>query len=383
MRTFSVKLPPVKCLLVFRCSNRGRNFLIAFFGESFLQPSQHAQRVSVPHLVITLGDPWSVNVEAVATLLSQNDSRSGMQVTLVGSREVWNAQTRLLLQNKLLLAAPAVNGVTSWSECRPDAINFLDIGMSPMKPASELSQRERGSIATAALLRLQDLPHGERTAVLTCPIDKKDCVATGFGWHGQTEYFSHLWQGEAVMVLAGPKLRVGLATNHLALRDVPGAMTQQVIQGKLKQLCTTLQEIWGLSRPRIGVCALNPHAGDGGLFGQEDDLIIRPAIEASQQLLPHAEITGPWPADTVFWRASQGSFDAVLAMYHDQGLGPIKTLHFDTAVNISGGLSSLRVSPDHGPARDLFLTGKLSTRSFAAALSTCRSWLMRRKESQP
>ena len=185
----------------------------------------------------------------------------------------------------------------------------------------------------------------------------------------------HHWQGEALMLLAGPKLRVGLATNHLPLKDVPKAMTQPLILRKLAIFAEGLRNIYGITHPKIAVCGLNPHCGDRGLFGSEEIEIIRPAIEAFQNNFAWTTVSGPLPADTVFHSAAQGLFDGVLAMYHDQGLGPLKTIHFDTAVNVSVGLRNLRVSPDHGPAASLYGKGTASMKSFTAAFDLCEKWL--------
>ena len=177
------------------------------------------------------------------------------------------------------------------------------------------------------------------------------------------------------MLLAGPKLRVGLATNHLPLKDVPKAMTQPLILRKLAIFAEGLRNIYGITHPKIAVCGLNPHCGDRGLFGSEEIEIIRPAIEAFQNNFAWTTVSGPLPADTVFHSAAQGLFDGVLAMYHDQGLGPLKTIHFDTAVNVSVGLRNLRVSPDHGPAASLYGKGTASMKSFTAAFDLCEKWL--------
>ena len=146
------------------------------------------------------------------------------------------------------------------------------------------------------------------------------------------------------MILAGPKLRVGLATNHLALKDVPKALNQDLVRRKIELLKSSLAKILGLEFAKIGVCALNPHASDNGLFGDEEEKNIRACHISSFE----NDVTGPFPADTLFHFAYTGQYDGVLAMYHDQGLGPLKTVHFYDAVNITGGLKHLRVSPDHG-----------------------------------
>lgn len=299
-------------------------------------------------LVITLGEVLGVSVELAARTLA---AAPHVRATVIGSAFHWRDQLA-----RLGLAAP---------DC-----TFVDVAADlPEVPAEALPERQRGLIAVRALERLKELgvPPGERLAVVTAPIDKHACHLAGYQYPGQTEYFEALWGRPAVMTLAGPRLRVGLVTNHLRLADVPGALSRALVEDKIRLFAETLTRAFGIARPRLVIAGLNPHASDQGLFGDEEARIIAPAVAAARQKLA-AEISGPEPADTAFYRCFHGAYDGVLAMYHDQGLGPLKTVHFDEAVNLSGGLPHLRVSPDHGPARDLYLTGKASTRSFALAL---------------
>ncbi len=308
-------------------------------------------------LVITMGDPLSVSVELLAPLLARGEAGKG-PVTVIGSRWHWQDQAR---RGRL----PDL----------PEGIHFVDVGDEATNRGAEtLSEAERGALAVLSLDAVRKLAPAPRLAVVTAPIDKHAAHAAGYRFPGQTEFFEDLWGGPAVMTLAGPKLRVGLVTNHLPLRDVPTKVTTPVVAKKLELFVRTLRDSFGIPTPRIAVCGLNPHAGDQGLFGEEDREVIAPAV-ADARRAGGAEIHGPLPADTVFYRALQGGYDGVLAMYHDQGLSPLKAVHFDDAVNLSGGLRHFRASPDHGPARDLFLKGKASPKSFAAALALARRYL--------
>jgi 4-hydroxythreonine-4-phosphate dehydrogenase len=183
---------------------------------------------------------------------------------------------------------------------------------------------------------------GELAALVTGPITKK-MVAP---WPGQTEYLAHLSRTKKfAMLLAADKLRVALVTTHAPLREVPGLITGRKIVDTVeltRQFCRQL----GIRNPRIAVTGLNPHAGEGGLFGTEERRIIAPAVKRARAI-------GPGPADTVFYRAVHGEFDAVVAMYHDQGLAPFKLLAFDNGVNVTLGLPFIRTSPDHGTAPDI------------------------------
>jgi 4-hydroxythreonine-4-phosphate dehydrogenase len=171
---------------------------------------------------------------------------------------------------------------------------------------------------------------------------------------------------DVAMMLASERLRVVLATTHIALRDVPDAVTAEAIEGAARITRTYLARWFGIAEPRVALCALNPHAGDGGRFGREDDDVLAPAARA-------AGLLGPYPADTVFVRALRGEFDAVIAPYHDVGMTAIKVASFGSAVNVTLGLPFPRTSPDHGTALDIAGTGRADASSFAAAARMART----------
>jgi 4-hydroxythreonine-4-phosphate dehydrogenase len=324
-------------------------------------------------LVITSGDPLSVTVELLAPLLhAARHRRHGACV--IGSGWQWRDQAM-----RLGVTLPEMTPVPSLAAVRPGHLALLDVGAAEdQRLAEDMSDKARGALAKRCLDRLADERPAGPLAVVTAPIDKHACHQAGYLHPGQTEFFEALWGSPAVMTLAGPRLRVGLVSNHLALRDVPGVVTRERVEAKLDLFVRTLQSSFHLLRPKIAVCGLNPHAGDRGLFGDDEAQAIEPAIAAARTRHPEATIDGPLPADTVFYRAYQGRYDGVLAMYHDQGLGPLKTVHFDDAVNLSGGLPHFRASPDHGPARDLFMKRQASDKSMAAALDLATAYLAHR-----
>lgn len=331
-------------------------------------------------LVLTLGDPHSVNIEVLCKLLEAEHAAFTavarvQPIIFCGSNWHWRDQERRTGSEAFRFETILMQG----APVPASGIHFLDLpDLETETSAEDLSPVQRGRVAKAALDAAVELaaktPHLTRYAVVTGPIDKHACNLAGFPFPGQTEFFEDAFAGDAVMLLAGAKLRVGLVTNHLPLAKVPEAITKDLIVRKGRQLGQTLRQVFGIEHPRIAVCGLNPHAGDSGLFGSEEADVIAPAVH-SLQSSGECEFSGPWPADTVFYRTVQGRFDAVLAMYHDQGLGPLKTLHFDDGVNISGGLRHLRVSPDHGPAKDLFLQRCASVASFRAAFFTAARYL--------
>lgn len=318
-------------------------------------------------LIFTSGDPLSVNMEGFLRAVVPSMARHR---AIVGIGSLWQLENQATALN---LKVPELKVISRIEEANRAGVHWVDSSINARKvDARDLTLEERGKMAVDAL---QHVPqsYDSPIAVLTAPINKKAAALAGFSHPGQTEFFEKLWQKRAVMLLAGPSLRVALATNHLPLKSVSEALTIEMLVQKIKILHESLSRLYSIEKARIGVCGLNPHCGDEGLFGREEDTVIRPAVKMAQGL--GIMVDGPFPADTIFYRSMQGEYDVVLAMYHDQGLGPLKTVHFDEAVNVSLGLNHLRVSPDHGPAADLFLTGKASMRSFDAALKLCERWL--------
>jgi 4-hydroxythreonine-4-phosphate dehydrogenase len=209
---------------------------------------------------------------------------------------------------------------------------------------------------------------GEAAAVVTNPIHKQVLMETGFRHPGHTEYLAELSNAPQppVMMLACPQLRVVPVTVHMPLREVPQALTVAAIVGAGRITTEALQRHFGIDRPRLAVAGLNPHAGEGGKLGGEDEAVVRPAVEQ----LRAAGITasGPAAADSLFHAAARQGYDAALCMYHDQALIPIKTIDFEGGVNVTLGLPIIRTSPDHGTALDIAGQGKASPASLVAAL---------------
>jgi len=209
---------------------------------------------------------------------------------------------------------------------------------------------------------------GEFSAIVTAPVHKGIIIDSGVAFTGHTEYFAELTRAPLpVMMLASKAMRVALATTHLPLKDVSAAITIESLSQIVTIMDHDLKKWWGIQRPRIAVCGLNPHAGEGGHLGDEEIRVIAPAIK--QLAARGVEVSGPLPADTAFVPRILADFDAVLAMYHDQGLPVIKHAGFDTAVNITLGLPILRTSVDHGTALDIAGTGRADPSSLASAIA--------------
>jgi 4-phospho-D-threonate 3-dehydrogenase / 4-phospho-D-erythronate 3-dehydrogenase len=229
--------------------------------------------------------------------------------------------------------------------------------------------------AVAAAMR------GDVDAIATAPVSKEAFALAGLPWKGHTDLLAHLTGSPFVaMMFESAALRVVLATVHVALREVPALVTRELIERTVALSARELPR-FGVALPRLAVAGLNPHAGEHGLMGDEDDLVLAPAIAASRAA--GIEVSGPFPADTVFLRAHRGEFDAVIACYHDQGLIPVKLLAFGQAVNVTLGLPIVRTSVDHGTAFDIAGTGRADPRSMieavclAARLATTRKGILK------
>jgi 4-hydroxythreonine-4-phosphate dehydrogenase len=219
---------------------------------------------------------------------------------------------------------------------------------------------------------------GQVEAIVTAPVSKEAIAGLGIPFQGHTEFFARMaGTREFVMMLAGERLRVALVTTHLALNEVSGFLKQEKILSVIEITGRSLKDYFGFPVPRIAVTAFNPHAGEGGLFGKEEGIISR-AVEQAREKGWGA--SGPWPADSLFHRAVRGEYDAVVCMYHDQGLIPLKLLHFDSAVNVTLGLPFIRTSVDHGVAFDIAGQGVASPRSMEEAIKMAAGMALRKRQ---
>lgn len=303
-----------------------------------------------PRLAVTLGDPRGIGPE-VAVAAALDPSLSEADIVLIGP-------------------AGAVD---------TGGLELLSIG----------NWRDGGSEAEAGRLAATAIEEAVRLAlsfqidaIVTAPISKPALSAAGYDWPGHTEMLRDLaGVDDTALCLAaeetpfGSPLRVVLVTGHMPLADVPGAFTVERLQKTARLARDGLERLWGIERPRIAVCALNPHASDAGLFGDEERRVCQPAIEALRR--EGVDAFGPLPADTVFVRAMRGEADVVLAPYHDVGMAAIKTAAFGKAVNVTLGLPFPRTSPDHGTAFDIARTGKADPSSMRLALEAAAGFARR------
>jgi 4-hydroxythreonine-4-phosphate dehydrogenase len=291
-----------------------------------------------PRLAVTLGDPRGIGAEIVAAARDDERVRAAADLYVIGAPGAGTAVDE---------------AVGDWT-----------------RGASEAAAGRAAGLAVERAIALALA--GEVDGIVTAPLDKHALLAGGFDFPGHTEMLAARTGRRVAMMLAATRpgagatnpLRVVLATTHVPLRDVPRLLTADAIQSAAEVTRRGLQEWFGIAEPRLALCALNPHAGDRGRFGREDDELLAPAARA-------AGIAGPFPADTVFVRAMRGAFDAVIAPYHDVGMTAIKVAAFGSAVNVTLGLPFPRTSPDHGTAMDIAGQGVADPGSMIEAVLLC------------
>ena len=249
---------------------------------------------------------------------------------------------------------------------RPGALRVLDVPLGAPCVAGRLDTANARHVLTLLDLAIDGAQRGEFAAMVTAPVQKSVINDAGVPFTGHTEYLAERTQARhPVMLLAAESLRVALATTHLPLRAVSDAITPALLDTTLAIVHADVRRLWGISRPRIAVCGLNPHAGESGHLGTEDRDVIAPAIARARAA--GMLVDGPLPADTVFVPRYLSNYDVVLAMYHDQGLPVLKHSGFGNAVNVTLGLALVRTSVDHGTALDLAGTGRADAGSLVAA----------------
>lgn len=296
-----------------------------------------------PRLAITCGDPAGVGPEIVAAwVTARTRAKQLAHVTVLGP-ERWLAPLRGRTNAQLVAVGPE------------------RFAARPGKPTIAGARVALDAMEIAAHGCLD----GDFDAVVTAPVSKEWLAKVSPGFVGQTEFFAEQWGGEPTMAFAGGALRVALATWHIPLASVSRELTPARLALAVERahwLCAAE----GVARPRIAVCGLNPHAGEGGLLGDEETKWMNAATRRLRRRFPG--VSDPLPGDTVFLRALRGEFDAVVAAYHDQGLAPLKAVDFDRSVNVTLGLPHVRTSPDHGTAFGIAGQGKADGASFAAAV---------------
>jgi 4-hydroxythreonine-4-phosphate dehydrogenase len=323
----------------------------------------------IPWLGITLGDPAGVGAEVILKALADRGRAAFAPLVIGDLATLRDTAARLKVEADLVPAGEAELAVAPRARDTRVIRVLADGALSPRarrpgRPTLEGGAASYRYIETAVRLARA----GSIAAIVTAPINKASVTRAGHPISGHTELLQRLTGAREVrMMLAGARLRVVLVTTHIALGAVPAALSTRAVTRTIIIAHEHLRRYHRLSRPRLAVAGLNPHAGEHGLFGSEEAVIIAPAIRRAAQA--GAAASGPHPADSLFFRAAAGEFDAVISMYHDQGLIPLKLLHFHDAVNVTLGLPIVRTSPDHGTAYDIAGRGIADPGSMAAALA--------------
>jgi 4-phospho-D-threonate 3-dehydrogenase / 4-phospho-D-erythronate 3-dehydrogenase len=312
--------------------------------------------VAKPRLVISSGDPAGIGPEVTVKAAAQPQVAELAELIVTGDPALLGATARDLKLPLVLRVVAAGDA----SEVRPGRLSA-----------------EGGRAAVAAVERaVQLINQGEADALVTAPINKEALRLAGYPWPGHTEMLADLTRTKDVrMLLTTGRLRVVHVSTHRSLRSAVDAVTRERVLRTI-QLADEAGQMLGVPKPRIGVAGLNPHAGESGLFGDEEQREIMPAVEDA--IRQGINVSGPWPADTLFWQAANGEFDLVVAMYHDQGHIPVKLMGFDTGVNITLGLPIVRTSVDHGTAFDIAGKGIARWESMAAAIALAADIVGRR-----
>jgi 4-hydroxythreonine-4-phosphate dehydrogenase len=300
-------------------------------------------------IAVTCGDPAGVGPEIIAAWLATNPQ---------------------------LAAEAIVIGPRQWLDSLDTPAGKLAVGLDDFVATPGEPNSEGALVAWAAMERAASgCINGSFSAVVTGPVSKERLARIGYPFPGQTEFFAARWGGNPVMAFCGGKLRVVLATWHVPLEAVAQLLEPELLRRTVRA-AVDLACAEGVAQPRIGVCGLNPHAGEGGLLGNDERGRLDPVLLQLREEIPGLSLCEP--GDTLFARALRGEFDVIVALYHDQGLAPLKIVDFDEAVNVTLGLPFVRTSPDHGTAFGIAGRGIARGTSFANAVSVARRLIMSR-----
>jgi 4-hydroxythreonine-4-phosphate dehydrogenase len=319
-----------------------------------------------PIIGITLGDINGVGPELIIKTLSDNRLLEFMTPVVFGSNKVLNFYRKSMPEMNL-----NISNLRDLTKISPKQVNVLNLWEEEVAVTPGAVNEAGGKYAVASLKAgVQALRENKIQALVTAPFHKKNVQNPDFNFTGHTPYLKEAFNvPEVLMLMVAENMRVGLVTEHIPVSEVAKHITKERIQAKLKILRESLRKDFGIDHPRIAVLGLNPHAGDEGLIGLEEEQIIRPAIiEARKHDLL---VFGPYSADAFFARGNHERFDGVLAMYHDQGLIPFKSLARGEGVNYTAGLPGIRTSPDHGTAMDIAGKNKADEGSFREAIFLC------------
>ncbi len=322
---------------------------------------------------ISVGDTNGIGIEIILKTFEDNRMLDFCIPIIFASTKV------ISYHKKALNINTQVHGIDFVKKATHNKVNLLNIWKElidiELGEATEIS----GNCAFESLQSATNaLKENDIDVLVTAPINKHNIQSDKFNFKGHTEYLENNFDGESLMILMTNDLRIGLITGHIPINKVAETITSELIKKKVEIMHSTLVEDFNIRKPKIAILGLNPHCGDNGVIGTEDDEIVKPVIEEIQKT--GKLVYGPYAADSFFGSESYKKFDAVLAMYHDQGLAPFKTLSFGNGVNFTAGLSRIRTSPDHGTAYEIAGKGIANNNSFKEALFSAISIYKTRNE---
>jgi 4-hydroxythreonine-4-phosphate dehydrogenase len=322
---------------------------------------------------ISIGDINGIGIEVILKTFKDKRMLEFCTPVLFGSTKV------VSYHKKALNIETPIHGINSINQINHNKINLLNIWKEDVEIELGNATSSSGEYAAKSLeSAVNQLNNKTIDVLLTAPINKETIQSETFNFPGHTEYLEDKLEGKSLMILMTDELRIGLVTGHIPISKVAEAITPELIKDKVATMHSSLIKDFGISKPKIAVLGLNPHCGDKGVIGKEDDEVIQPTVSEIRET--GKLVFGPYAADGFFGSETYKQFDGVLAMYHDQGLAPFKALSFGGGVNFTAGLSEIRTSPDHGTGFDIAGKNQASETSFTEALFTAIKIFRSRKQ---
>lgn len=322
---------------------------------------------------ISVGDINGIGIEII--LKTFEDARILELCTPI----IFASNKTLSIHKKELNIHTQTYGVDTVSKCVPNKVNLVNVWKEHGEVDLGKETKNGGKYAFLSLqAAVKALQNDEIDVLVTAPINKHNIQSEDFKFSGHTEYLEANLEGKSLMILMTDELKIGLITGHIPIQKITETITAELIEKKVNLMHNSLIQDFKISKPKIAVLGLNPHCGDNGVIGDEDDNLIKPTLEKIQT--NGKLVYGPFSADSFFGSGSYKNFDGILAMYHDQGLAPFKTLSFGNGVNFTAGLNKIRTSPDHGTAFEIAGKGEANNNSFKEALYTAIAIFKNRTE---
>ncbi len=324
---------------------------------------------------ISIGDVNGIGIEVILKTFEDKRMLDFCTPVLFASNKT------IAYHKKVLKVNHSIHGITSTDKIAHGKINLVNVWQEEVKMAIGQNTETGGTYALKSLVAaVEAVKQQQVDLLLTAPINKENIQSSEFDFPGHTEYLESNFEGKSLMILMTDVLRIGLITGHIPVSKVAETITPELIREKVAIMHTSLVQDFNISKPKIAVLSLNPHCGDKGVIGKEDDEIIKPTIASIQET--GKQVFGPYAADGFFGSKTYEQFDGVLAMYHDQGLAPFKAISFGKGVNFTAGLHKIRTSPDHGTGFDIAGKNKANPESFKEALFTALEIHKNRTEYQ-